>query len=328
MKKEKKKAEPKTFKFRTSTYIAPLVNVGDYWGPFKYERFWGSEVEYLTDEENKIICNDYDGEKFNRVQCKELDVIFAKEKPMEELGVVSIKAIEPIIPKERNFMDNAVDIEVEVTTDFLGNVEKLVMDPANKAKVSEYIEENWKTRDGFHSGMPAENFSDLPQLFEDLRAAPNDEYYDEYRMWGSVLALCWLLTHDDAEDGNDDNEGSLTYLLYERMQEHSLSEFCTIVGRQEAISMYKDHTMNFGKFKAQLEREMKKYCESGVSEDSCERAKRYQKRVLELVKKYEDQQDDAIANFHPDYDKVVEQLDEIRAKWEFDREHKLEELWK
>ena len=136
MANKKTDKKPKTFKFRTSTYIAPLVNVGDYWGPFEYNRFWGSEIEYLTEEENKIICNDYDGEKFNRVQCEEFDVIFAKEKPMERLGVVAIKDIEPIIPKERNFMDNAVDIEVEVTTDFLGNVEKLVMDPANKAKVS------------------------------------------------------------------------------------------------------------------------------------------------------------------------------------------------
>lgn len=327
MDNEEKK--PETFKFRTSTYIAPLVNVGDYWGPFEYERFWGSSVE-LYQENNEIVCNDYDSEKFNRVQCEELNVIFAKEKPMEELGVVSIKAIEPIVPRERNFMDNAVDIEVEVTKDFLENVEKLTMKQENHDKIAKYIEENWKTRDGFTSGMPVEDIMFLPQLFQDLGDAPVDEYYDEYRMWGSILALGWLLTHDDVdEDGDEIWYGSLTQLLCEAMENnHSLEEFCTILGRQEAISKYAGHTLNFGKFKAQLDRDMEKYKECGVGEESKEVAERYRKRVLELVESYESQQDDIIADFHPNYNDVVKYLDELREKWEFDREHKLEEFWK
>lgn len=326
--------KPKTFKFRTSTYIAPLVNVGDYWGPFEYERFWGSEVELHQEENNEIVCNDYDSEKFNRVQCEELDGIFAKEKPMEEIGVVAIKAIEPIIPRERNFMDNAVDIEVEVTTDFLGNVEKLVMDPANKAKVSEYIEENWKSRDGFASGMPAEDFSDLPQLFEDLRAAPNDEYHDEYRMWGSVLALGWLLTHDDVdEDGEEIWEGSLTQLLCEAMESnHSLGEFCTIIGRDEAYGLYRKHLIDFEPFRKKLDEDTEKYCASGVPKESQEVARRYRDRVLERVKHYSDWQDEYIADFHPDKKAVIKCLEENKAEWEAEREGegevKWESLWK
>jgi len=311
----------------TSTDIVPLINVGTYWGPFEYERIWGNDIYNYKEDEGAIVCDDYDHAKFGEMLVEESNRIFEDEKPMSEYGVLSIKATKFWSPREYNFTDDRLYLDIEVTDDFLEKAVKIIMAPENKEKVSKYMEDNWKTRDGFISSMPAESYWELEQLFQDLGDG-TIESYDYELGWGSVVALLWLVTENSSEDLTE-GEGYLTELLEERVTgNHSLSEFCTILGRQEAISTYKEHTMNFGKFKAQLDRDIAKYCESGVPKDSCEKAERYKKRVLDLVNDYEERQDELIASFHPDYEQVTKYLDELREEWEETRDKKLEELWK
>ena len=319
-----------SFRFKTSTDIVPLVCVGTYWGPFEYERLWGCEIERIK-EDGGIVCDDYDNKKFGKALATAADEVFDEEKPLEDAGVVRIRAIDFYSPREYNFSDDDLTLEVEVVDDFLERSKAEIMKPENKDKVSKFIEENWKTRDGFISYMPCESYYDLEQLFEDLAAAPKEEYYDEYRMWGTVLCLVAMLNKyiGSYDDDDADLYSDLTWAIENKILDNKdIGDFCTVFYDDGWKKEYKGHIVDFDAFRKKLDDDLEKYVESGVGEDSIEKAKRFHNSVMDRVAFYERETADTVANWHPDKKSAMKYLDELRDEWKKERDGKWEEFWK
>lgn len=316
-------------KFKTSTYIVPLVDVGTYWGQLQYDSLWGAEEESAR-EDGLVVCYDYDHAKFGDVVVKEATKMFADDVPLADFGVKSVVATEFISPREYNFCDDALGLEVEVGDDFLERAKKYILDQANRDKVKEYIADNWKSRDGFSSHMPATDIDELLLLFDELEADDRLKV-DEYRDYGSIMALLWFL-HGGLIDGDDiDAEcgyRGYSYDLMDRIESnYTLEDFATILDKDEVKELYGDHMVDYDEIALAIRSDAQKYYSCDVPEESKDRCRRYVDKVKGRIQYYADRQMDLIASFHDTPYKVWDYLDELKS--EFDKERNTwQGLWK
>lgn len=309
-------------RFETSTYIVPLVDVGTYWGQFQYDSLWSADEDSAREDGN-VVCYDYDHAKFGDVVVKEATKLFADSVPLQECGVKSVVATKFISPREYNFCDDALGLEVEVEDDFLERAKKEILDPANRDKVKKYIADNWKSRDGFISHMPVTDIDELPLLFDGLEADDRLEV-DEYRDYGSIMALLWYL-HGGLDDDDDDDiyadcgYRNYSYDLSERIaSDYSLNDFATVLDKDEVEGLYGDHMVDYDKIADDIRSDAEKYYSCDVPEESKDRCRRYVEKVVECIRGYADKQMDLIASFHNTPYKVWDYLDELKS--EFDTE--------
>lgn len=319
--------------FKTSTYIVPIIGCGTYWGRFDYESMWLGDEEAERYEGN-LVCNDYSFRKFTEALVSEADTVLTDERPLKDDGVVSIRPTAMLSPKEYNFSDDALDLTVEVEDDFLDRAEKIVFDPANAELFGEYIREHWCSRDGFISSMPARDLDEMRDVFAELRARPDgDELWDEYRLFGSVLALLWRLRCAEWDEEGCITEGYdyLTDRLYDRMREnHSLSEFCTILDREEAAEKFPEYGKlceELDVFAEQIRESYRKYVEADVPSSSKDKAMRYRDGVLKIVKECGDKARSCVELGFPNVKYVKESLADLKEEWDAASERGWRELW-
>jgi len=332
--------------FSTSTRIAPIVDVSTYEGPFSYESLWQSD-EDAEREEGRFVCDDYDFSKMGKCIVKEANKVFEAEKPLKKYGVVSIKATEFGSPREYNFTTDWLNLDVEVDGSFWQLAKAAIFAPKNRAKIVEYAGEHWVSYDGFSSAMlnricmlsrdywKHEHYgthmatdkevedallADLEDAFAALSTGTSD---DEFREFGAILALLWLIEYpyDFGRENYDDPVPLYGSWVTDEMVESlrgnsSLSDFCTVLKRDELDKKVKDAMIDFDSFMEETEESYEKYVKSGVSEASQARGKVWLETVRKDVKEFEDKQRICVELYAPEWDKVRDELDELREKWD------------
>lgn len=305
--------------FQTTTRIAPIVSVGTYWGYFDYDHLWSG---YERDErgEGRYVCNDYSLSKLGDALAAEATQVFAQEKPFEDVGVLAIRASSFRSPREYNFCDDWLDLEFDVADDFLDGAEKKIFDPKYEKRFEKYIRENWCSRDGFISSMPATSLFDMHEVLRQLRE--DDCGIDDMRCFGSVIALLYEAARQDGEivdDTDDDFYASMTGKLLERFTEnHSLSEFCTILEPGEVYELYpnvKSMLDRADAWRKELVDKLAKYCETDVPEDTKKRVKEEANSRCKWIDDFENRVRNAIEFWHPYKERVEAELEEREDEW-------------
>lgn len=304
--------------FETTTNIVFLVNVGTYWGPFEYERFYKSDEDY-EHEQGNFVCDDYDFDKFKKAIVEEVNKVLEEAKLFKDYGVVSIKATNMGSPKEYNFGDDWLDLEVTVEDDFLDRAEKAIFDPKYRDLLDRYARDEWSSRKNFFSDMTAWNLDEMHDVFDHIRKDTCG--INDMRDFGSVLAL---LREIEIKEGRmvreaDRNEGSLSWEIVNNFQEnHTLGEFCTILERDDAQKLYPGVVLMdaFDDAETQLDEGLEKYRKSGVPEDAVEKC---EKEVCSRKSKIDGYRKEllwAVEGYHPKKDKVEREIAKVKEKWE------------
>lgn len=329
-------------KLSTSTQIAPIVNVSTYDGPFGYESLWGAEEESER-EEGRFVCDDYDFNKMGKRIVEEANKVFKTEKPLKEYGVVSIKATGFGSPREYNFMTDWLELSVEVDDSFWQLAKEAIFKPENRAKIVEYAGDHWVSYDGFSSMMlnrisylsrdhwkhehygthlatdkEVENalLADLEDAFKGLASGTSE---DEFREFGAILALLWLIEYPSDFDmsGESFYDSWVTDMIVESIRCNSpLSDFCTVLEYGDLDEKVMNAMIDFNGFMEEAERSYEKYVNSGVGEDSRARAKAWLEIVRKDVEERRNTQRRRIEEYAPMWDKVRDELDELREDWE------------
>ena len=327
----------------TSTRIAPIVDVGTYEGPFSYDSLWQSD-EDAEREEGRFVCDDYDSAKMHDRIVEEANKVFEAEKPLKEYGVVSIKATKFGSPREYNFMSDWLDLEVVVDDSFWQLAKAAIFDPKNRAKIVEYAGDHWVSYDGFSSAMlnrictlsrdhwRHEHYGThmatdkevedalLADLEDAFSALSTETSEDEFREFGAILALLWLIEYPSDFERCDELPLWGSWVTDEMVESirgnSSLSDFCTVLERDELTEKVGDSLIAFDAFVKELERSYEKYVKSGVGEDSQARAKAWLDVVRKDVKEFEDRQRSRVELYAPEWDKVRDGLAELREEWD------------
>lgn len=324
-------------KYITDTQIAPIVDVGTYAGPFSYEGLWAGEEE-AEREEGRLVCQDYDPKKMGSRIVEEANGVFGQDKPLRDYGVVAIRATRFGSPREYNFMSDWLDLEVEVDDSFFAKARKAIFDPENRATIVAVAKDYWVSRDGHISDMlnrtqylsrdmwKAKHYGRhlstddeiyealLADLDEAISALDAETSENERQEMGAVLALLWYIEYAD--------EDVMTWVTDE-MVEHlrgnsSLSEFCTVLDRDEVREKFGGHMVDFDDFIADRRDECSKYghAEFPDPESAKRAADRYIERLTKAVDALRSEQDGLIELYMPDEERVKAELDEFRTgKW-------------
>lgn len=329
--------------FSTSTRIAPIVDVSTYDGPFSYESLWGMDEESER-EEGRFVCDDYDFSKMRERIVKEANKVFEAEKPLSQYGVVSIKATKFGSPREYNFMSDWLDLEVEVDGSFWRLAKEAIFKPENRAKIVGYAGDRWVSYDGFSSAMlnrictlsrdhwkhehcgthlatdkEVEDalLADLEDAFAALSTGTSD---DEFREFGAILALLWLIEYPSDFQRGDESPLYGSWVTDEMVESlrgnSSLSEFCTVLEYGELKEKVGDSLIAFDAFVKELERSYEKYCKSGVGEASQARAKAWLETVRKDVDGWKEKQTNVVEWNAPKWDAIKQELDELREEWD------------
>ena len=331
----------------TSTRIAPIVDVSTYDGPFGYESLWGADEESER-EEGRFVCDDYDSEKMGERIVEEANRVFEAEKPLSRYGVVSIKTTKFGSPREYNFMSDWLDLDVEVDGSFWQLAKEAIFKPENRAKIVEYAGEYWVSRDGFSSAMlnrvcmlsrdywkhehygthVATNKEVEDALLADLEDAveglATETSEDEFREFGAILALLWLIDYPVPLYGS-----WVTDEMVESLRENSsFSEFCTVLEYGELNDAVKDAMIDFDGFMRSTEESYEKYVKSSVGEASQARAKAWLEAVRKDVEKRKETQRRRIEEYAPRWGRVLEELGELREEWDAKLEIGWPGVWK
>lgn len=304
--------------YETSTNIANVINVGTYWGPFNYDDLWGEEERIEREDEGNFVCDDYDSRKFKDTIVKEVNRVLDDAKPLEEYGVVSIKATSMGSPKEYNFRDDWLDLEFTVEDDFLDRAEKAIFDPEYHDLLEKFIRENWCSRDGFVSSMPAQDLDEMHKVFEMVRTETCG--IDDMRAFGSIIQLLREIEKHENRMSSEDGliEGSLTEQLYLNISEnYLLGDFCTILSREEAEKIYPSLFLGvIDDARKQLDEGLEKYRFSGVGEDAINKAEEVVKERHKRLDAYCKKMHEEVEWFHPgNPDEVRERLGELKEAY-------------
>ena len=335
--------------FVTNTHIAPIVDVSTYEGPFSYESLWQPDEESER-EEGRIVCWDYDSEKMGERIVEEANRVFEAEKPLAEYGVVEIKATKFGSPREYNFTSDWLDLEVEVDAQFFTLARQAILKKANRKAIVEYAGNHWVSYDGFSSAMlnhictlsrdtwkhkqygthmatddevEKALVADLCEAFEHLENGTGD---DEFREFGAILALLWLIEYPGDFDRRLSESWSGSWVADE-MVEHlrgnsSISEFCTVLDKDEIRERFGAHMVDFDERRKAFAEEIGRYAVANFPDKA--RVKKicaaFEKKVGKVFDELEAEQTRVIAN-HATDDKandasVNDRLDDFREEAE------------
>lgn len=295
--------------FETTTNILYLINVGHYWGPF--EDFWVPDEEEEHREGN-FVCDDYDFGKFKEAIVEEANKILEESELFKAYGVASIKATSMESPKEYNFGDDWLNLEVAVEDDFLDRAEKAIFDPKYKDLLDRYARNEWPSRDGYFSRMTAWNLDEVHDVFDHIRKDACG--INDMRDFGSVLAL--LREIEIFEKRME--RGSLTWELVNNVRDnHSFGDFVTILSKDDVAKRYPLIAImdKFDEADRLLDESLKKYASSGVGQDAVDKARQEVNSRHNKIDDYRSQIRCDVEMWYPDDEKVNAALKKHIAKW-------------
>lgn len=303
--------------FETTTNIVLVMNPGTYWGPFEYDRFW-RPYEEDERENGNIVCNDYSFAKFKEAMVQEANEVLKDSGYLKEYGVASVKVTNTGSPKYYNFGDDWFDLEFNVEDGFLDRAERAIFDPKYRDLLDGFARSEWRSRDGFISSMPAECLEEMHEVFKKLR---NDDCgCDDMRAFGSVIALLREIEKHEGRMSREDDydEGSLTMQLERQILEnHDLSEFCSVMTLDEAKSRFgclKKILEDIDEQRKSIEEQTAKYRACLVSDIAKSRANEIRDRILKELKQFEKDAVSEVEDGYPDANFVEEGIAGVAEK--------------
>lgn len=129
---------------------------------------------------------------------KEVSIAVTKyiEKELKDLNVLtSIRFEELISPKEYNFANDSINIEIELTEDNIKEIKKFLFDNLDEYK--QYLIDNYTSYSGFVSFFP-NTFEGWEELTKDFT-----DYNDKEHYLGSVLEFICQINEINTESMND-----------------------------------------------------------------------------------------------------------------------------
>ena len=234
----------------TCSQVWPVCHVGSYDGDVldpDYVLGVESEQTWLDDEKRegeRIVPWEFDNERWDEAVVKAAQDAFDRNEPLKEFGVKHVVVKKYWHPREYNFVTDQLYLDVELddglsAEDWVRNAVKEIGKPEYKEKVSKFINDNWKSRDGFTSFMPAERYDEFFKVADEF-CDPEGEGVDFERFTGSVLALLSLVNGDLDFDDDDFlyGDGTITNDIVEYLsQNYSASEFYLIYKPDEVLKM-------------------------------------------------------------------------------------------
>ena len=342
------------YTFNTSTHVAPLLDVSTYDGPFSYDSLWGGEEE-AEREEGRVVCDDYDHGKIGERIVHEANLIFDSDHPLDEYGVVSIKATKLGSPREYNFMTDWLELTVTVDDTFFDRAKKAILDQKNRETVVKHCKEHWVSHDGFRSSMlnrvsylsldhwrhdhygshlstdaeiEAAVTADLTEAIEHLRDGTGD---DDFREFGAVLGLLWRFEYP--EDFAENGEWPwMTTEMHEHMRGNSsLGEFCTVLDNEEIKKRFGEHMCKFDEWRTDAKRDKDKFLAQEFKDPAHARAvaeKFYDSFAKYIDGKADDELDVIRDNVSKGDDAVNGLLDEFKDEWEASVQADMTKMWR
>ena len=276
--------------FETTTNIVLVMNPGTYWGVFEYDYLWRPYEDELR-EDGYIVCDDYDFSKFKEAMVQEANEVLRDSGYLSEYGVVSVKVTNMGSPEYYNFGDDWFDLEFNVEDDFYDRAERVIFDPKYRDLLEDFVRAEFRSHDGFISQMPAWSLEEMHEVFKKLR---NDDCgCDDMRAFGSVIALLREIEKREGRMVREDDcdEGSLTWQLERQILEnHDLSEFCSVMTLDEAKSRFgclKNILEDIDEQRRSIEEQTAKYRACLVSDIAKSRANEIRDRILKELKQFE-----------------------------------------
>ena len=312
--------------FVTNTHIAPIVDVAMYEGPFSYDSLWSGD-EDAEETEGGVVCWDYELKKLGERIVKEVNSIFADEKPLAKYGVAEIKATEFKSPREYNFMTDWLNLHVYVDKQFFTLAKQAILKKENRSTIVEHCREFWVSKDGFGSLMldrvqklsldrwkhktyglhmatdqEIENAltADLCDVFDKLE---NEQDEDMYRDFGAVLALLWRIEYPGDFDQKVSESWSGSWVT-DRVVDNlrcnsSLSEFCTVLDKDDLKTRFGEHMFDSETWLREFDKDGEKYlaCEFADSDRTKKLWEEYRKLVLVAMGNVDREQRDIIRRY-------------------------------
>ena len=329
-----------TTTFVTASNVAAIVDVSTYESWFSYDELWGAEAD-AERSDGRIVCDDYNVAAVKQRIMDEVNGVLAGDKPLARYGVVSILATRFNSPREYNFTTDWLDLVVEVDSSFLKKAKAAILAPKNRKAIVAYCADNWVSRDGYASSM-LNRVSDLSRdywrhknygthistdaeieaaLVADIADAvdhlANGTGCNDSEEIGVLLALLWLIEYPS--DFRDGEMPWVTERVYERMRGNSsLSEFCTVLDRDEVRGKFGRHLVDFDGDLAAKREACRRYRDTKFGEhqgrtDAVSWA--YERKLTKAVEGLRAEQDSIIALGMPDEKKVCRELDALAEKW-------------
>ena len=231
----------------TSTDIWPIAFCGTYDGqPCDFDRLFGENWcddtwTWSSDGDHEIRdYMDFDFGKWKEAIRKELNDLLKNEFPTSTnrfgVWIGPVKATEISSPREYNFTSDCALLDVEVEPDFVGKALSRLSDARDddvlRGRIDSWIEDNWKSCDGFSSWMPEswDDFVEKASELDEYIAGDKDGLFDEAQAAGAVLTLLAVCSDAYVEDDYGLGvEGGIDFLTDELseslMNNHGPDEF-------------------------------------------------------------------------------------------------------
>jgi hypothetical protein len=233
----------------TCSQVWPVCRVGSYDGDVLDPNYvlgvddWQSRLDDEGDGE-RILSWEFDSDSWDEAVVKAAQDAFDRNEPLKAFGVKRVVVKKYWHPREYNFVTDQLYLDVELdddlsVEDWVRNAVKEIGKPEHKEKVAKFIKDNWKSRDGFTSFMPATSYDEFFDVAEEF-CSPEGEGVDFERFTGSVLALLSLVNGDLDFDDDDFlyGGGAITEDIVEYLsQNYSASEFYLIYKPDEILKM-------------------------------------------------------------------------------------------
>lgn len=267
----------------TSTNIWPIACCGTYDGqPCDFDFLFNNDMDdvwsWSSDGDHEIRnWMDFDFQKWKEAIRKELNDLLLDEFPTSTnrfgVWIGPVKATEISSPREYNFTTDCALLDVEVQPDFVGKALSFLSDArdddAMRKRMDLWIEDCWRSRDGFSSWMP-QSWDDFVSRASELDECINgekDELYQEAQTAGAVLSLLTVCSdaysEGDCGFGPDGEIDFLTEALSDGLMENYTPDEFMPTWRfselAEKLSAAGVEPIDFGKERDRMDKEWDAY---------------------------------------------------------------------
>ena len=214
-------------KSETCTQVIPVIDVGMYdsvLSPYDMFRDYddnGDEIERSDEEWDR-----FDSAKYKEIVGKAAaEIVNPLFNGFEDKYGISVKSDGGITsPRYYNFETDELNLTVETADGFMEKALAAIDRFRQNERIVQYVNDNWKTRDGFWSFMP-ESINELENGIKTIEERP---YWD--RSLAGYACLCAIeadLIPNEDDEGYDYLESS-DFALYEEISgNHYFEEFLT-----------------------------------------------------------------------------------------------------
>lgn len=219
--------------YKTSTSVCPMIYVGLYESLMAPSNLFNYDMEQA--EENGMEEVDFDIDKYRadvgRIAARIVEKHQSDLTNDNSFGIVKISSnghIEPPRGGFYNFETDSLYLDIEVADDFVEVACKNLEEWKDDDKVKKCFDENFKSRDGFHSWLP----QSIDAMILALKCDEKANYWRSYDLLvGAYTALCFAHSSlfDDTDPYCDGNwRENIQSELLEELNDLNYEDYATL----------------------------------------------------------------------------------------------------